>query len=172
MATIEDDGRTYSARWYSDITDKRGYQKVVTLEGQEKKQIKITKFSMLQFQGTAGTTGTAVITVKPDGGEEETLATVIETKTSPQSKEIDVNYLAPEGVGVTVTWYLYNSVDTSRSYIRKVTAEYDYVQVEEVPVVSAYLLIPCKDEAEAEEIKGKISGLVTDLKILVNAKNK
>ncbi len=168
MEKIEDDGKTYSARWYSDITDKRGFQKEVKVEGKDKQQIKVNKFSMLQFQGTAGTTGTAIIKITPEGGAEETVVTSLETKTSPQSKEFDVDYLAPEGAGVTIKWYLYNSVNTNRSYIKKVTAEYDYVKVG-APTGSAYVLIPCKDEAEAEQVKNKISGIVTDLKILVNA---
>jgi hypothetical protein len=166
MFIYADEDRTFSSK-STDITQSWAKQCDIEIEGLPKQQIKISKLSLLQFQGVAGTSGTVTITAQQDGAAEEVLEFWHETKTTPQSKETELSYTAPAGVGVTLRWYLINSVDTSRAYVKKAAYELEYINVIETPATTACLLILCRDKIEAEAVRDKISGLVSTLDMFI-----
>lgn len=146
---------------YTNNNSGNATQKTVTIPAKAGYKITIKSLSLLQYQETAGTTGTITITAQSEGGTETKIATFIETKTTPQTKESSIDYTGEAGKSVTLRWTILNSVSSSKTYGKKVSYEYEYVSSFESSQ-GTMIIIPCETEAEALKIQSKIKKIVTN----------
>lgn len=164
MTEVTDNNNVLATR-YTNNSSGNATQKTVIIPAKAGYKIAIKSVSLLQYQETAGTTGTITITAQSDGGTETTIATFIETKTTPQEKESSTTFTGEAGKSVTLRWTILNSVASSKTYGKKVTYEYEYVSSSDSTGVM--IIIPCSTEAEASTIQEKIKGIVTNLGLYI-----
>ena len=176
MPEIKDTKRVFSTI-YTEInfSTEREVQKTEVIPAEPGMCIKIERLSM-RFQVSApGAVGTAIVTAET-GGEVKELATFTTAETAYQDLTQEVNYIAGEGLPVTLRWRLKTTDPANRSRMRDLAYVFNYADPEPVeepgepeplPEPQAYIMIPCTSESEAGSVMEKIKPVVEDLEVFV-----